>query len=760
MSPETPGPENPGPENLVRLTSKVSFRTLLSVVTATAVAFALLLSCIGLIGLQYRGDRSNAERRHDQIARVIAANIGAAILFGDRKAAQENLNSVAGITDIGRVRAFDLRGAPIAEFSGNAAKAGTLEEVRFPVMFDGERIGELRMDVHYRSLSEIIAETAWTALALFAVCLAMALGVARWLGRIGFRPLDRLLAAMRRISASGDYGVRLQPEPDPDFNTISTSFNTMLGEIETRNHRLSETADQLLQARDDAQKANVAKSQFLANMSHELRTPLNAIIGYTEVLQEELTAASLDRSVEDVQWIYSSARQLLTLINGILDLSKIEAGRMDVEVHEFEVAGTLREVSAMLGPIAAQKHNTLHVQIDPSVGKAVTDSAKLRQCLLNLASNACKFTDHGHVFLLARAEGSDLVFTVSDTGIGMNAAEMDRLFQPFVQADASTTRRYGGTGLGLTITWRFAEMLAGSVAVESTPGEGSTFTLRIKADLQQQGGAAEAGPAPEGAPCSAAADRASGRPLALIIDDEPSAVQLLSRLVDQAGYVAVCASDGERGLALAREAKPDLILLDIAMPRVDGWQVLAALELDIDLQAIPTVVVTVDDERRRALAAGASDHLVKPVNRTELSDILTQYAARQTGKVLIVEDDAATARLYERGIAQMGYDTEVVGNGRSALAALDASDFGYVVTDLRMPDVDGFQLVNAITAMPEAVRPRVIVVTGKVLDEEETRQLDGKVERLLPKNGLSPRKLADNLARAFNGNMSFSGEAA
>jgi CheY-like chemotaxis protein len=295
--------------------------------------------------------------------------------------------------------------------------------------------------------------------------------------------------------------------------------------------------------------------------------------------------------------------------------------------------------------------------------------------------------------------------------------------------------------------------------VESTPGEGSTFTLRIKTDLQQAGiddGAGQALTAARGP----AAGRAPGRPLALIIDDEPSAVQLLSRMVDQAGYDAICAGDGEQGLALAREAKPDLILLDIGMPKVDGWEVLEALDLDAALQSIPTVVVTVDDERRRALAAGASDHLVKPVSRTELSDILNQYASRRTGKVLIVEDDTATARLYERGIAQMGYVTEVVDNGRAAIAALADGDFGFVITDLRMPDIDGFQLVDSITAMPEAVRPRVIVVTGKVLDEDETRQLDGKVVRLLPKNGLSPRKLADTLARAHIGGARLSGEAA
>lgn len=729
---------------------KVAFRSKLTFLTATAVVIALLLSCMGLIGLQYSTDRDASLRRHQQIARVISGNIGAAILFDDRQAARENLSSISGIDDIVWVRAYTQDDRLFAEFRSVDGIAGALNQVRYPIMLDDERIGELRLGVHYRSLMEIISDTALIAFGMFVICLSMALASSRWLGASAFRPIERMQSTMRQISVSGDYTVRLEQDPDPDFDVIVSSFNTMLDEVERSNIELSANASELETVSKEALEANLAKSQFLANMSHELRTPLNAIIGYTEVLQEELVAAKLQRSVDDVQWIYSSAKQLLVLINGILDLSKIEAGGMDIEIHEFDVGVLMREVSGMMEPIAAQRGNVLNLQIDPSVTAANTDSAKLRQCLLNLVSNACKFTENGHIFILARAEGSGLVFTVADTGIGMTPEELDRLFQPFVQADSSTTRRYGGTGLGLTITWRFAEMLGGNVRVESTPNSGSTFTLEIETSLGEKPievpQIISSNPFMGNAPKP---ERNSDKPLALIADDEPSAVQLLTRLVEQSGYETVVAGDGEQCIELARACKPDLILLDIGMPKFNGWQVLEALEQDSQLNAIPTVVVSVDDSRSRAISAGASDHLVKPVNRGELTGILNQYSTKQSGSVLIVEDDEATSRLYERGIQQMGFDVQVVRNGKDAIEALETGVFGFVVTDLRMPYLDGFQLIDVISSWPEEKRPRVVVVSGKVLDDDEAAKLKGKIIDLLPKNGLSPRILAEIVGRKF-----------
>jgi GAF domain-containing protein/CheY-like chemotaxis protein len=470
------------------------------------------------------------------------------------------------------------------------------------------------------------------------------------------------------------------------------------------------------------------KSEFLANMSHELRTPLNAIIGYSEMLQEDAADLGAEQFTDDLKKINAAGKHLLELINAVLDLSKIEAGKMELYLETFDVAGLVQDIAAVVQPLAAKNANRLDLQCPSEIGTMRADLTKVRQALFNLLSNACKFTERGSVTLTAAREAMDgqdwLTFAVSDTGIGMTPEQLARLFEAFSQADAATTRKYGGTGLGLALSRRLCRMMGGDVTVESEAGRGSTFTIRLPARVVE----------PREESAAAAAPGAPGPVIAgtvLVIDDEPAVRDLMQRFLTKEGFRVVPAAGGEDGLRLARELRPDAITLDVMMPGMDGWAVLAALKADPTVADIPVIMLTIVDDRNLGYALGASDYLTKPIDRERLVSVLTKY--RRDLPVLVVDDDAALRQLLRRMLEPEGYTVVEAENGRVALERLRTTSPSVILLDLMMPEMDGFEFVTEFRRHEAWRAIPVVVITARDLSREDHERLNGYVQRILQK---------------------------
>lgn len=486
---------------------------------------------------------------------------------------------------------------------------------------------------------------------------------------------------------------------------------------------------QLEQSNEQLKDANRHKSVFLASMSHELRTPLNAILGFSELLmdsgKETFTPETRQRFLEQ---IHSSGKHLLGLINDILDLSKIEAGQMELRLTTVDVADIVDQVRNTVEPLAAQKKITIKIE-DVNAGTIIADAAKVKQMLLNLVSNGIKFTDeNGTVTVKATRLNDAVALTVTDTGIGIAKEDFDRIFHEFQQLDSGVARQQAGTGLGLTLTRRFANLHGGDVRLESQVGKGSTFTITLPLEARHAPEARE----------RVIVDRpqiVDSRQLVLVVEDDPAAAELLTRQIERAGFRPQVARTGSQALTAARTQQPAAITLDILLPDLDGWEVLTRLKNDAATSKIPVMVVSVVDNPELGIALGALDYFVKPVSAGELISRLAKFKIGRTegqkATVLVVDDEAANREWLRRLLEPAGFDVVLATGGQEAIDIARATPPDLVMLDLMMPNVTGFDVVETLRAEASTRHIPIMVLTAKTLTDSDIRQLNGHVSTIL-----------------------------
>jgi len=530
--------------------------------------------------------------------------------------------------------------------------------------------------------------------------------------------------------------------------SLGESFIKMANAVQERDQALENQVTELQAAKETAEAAIRTKSDFLANMSHELRTPLNAIIGYTEIIEEDFRDSGNEEYLTDLTRIHSAAEHLLGLINDLLDISKIEAGKMEVLVEVFDVNMLVDNLHDMVIPWMHENGNTLTVECPANFGDMQTDLVKLRQSLLNLLSNATKFTKQGQISLqvtpVQQAGEAWIRIEVRDTGIGMTDEQMKKLFQIFSQVDSSMTRRYGGTGLGLAITRHFVEMLGGNIRVESQFGKGTSFIVCIPRHLKLP---EFIKPSLSQSLTLASLPETGGK--ILVVDDNPSVREVLKTILTKEGYQVAMAGDGEEGLSIARKLRPNAIILDVVMPKMDGWTTLSELKADPELATIPVIMLSMLEEKEYAYSLGAAEYLVKPLHREKLIQALHKHRAPNVKLPLpiamVIEDDMLMREMLSQWFDKQGWQVHCAENGHIALSQLAQVNPYFIVLDLMMPEIDGFEFVSQIQQHTTWSQVPIVVLTAKHITPEERTHLLTRVDAIIQKDTYDAEQLFDQL---------------
>ena len=540
------------------------------------------------------------------------------------------------------------------------------------------------------------------------------------------------------------------------------------GDLKLLAEQLRASSDEIASKNVQLEEGSRMKSEFLANMSHELRTPLNAIIGFSEVLRDGLLGELSAQQKDYIGDIFNSGNHLLTLINDILDLSKVEAGKMTLELAPLPLASLVRAALQIVREKAMAHHLRLLAEVADDLGEVWLDERKTKQILYNLLSNAVKFTPNGgEVHVAARRVGREAVavsvaggafehyleLTVRDTGIGISAADQARLFQPFTQIDSSLARRHQGTGLGLAMVKRLAELHGGAVALHSEPDEGSTFTVWLP---WRSEGEQPAGTAAQPAPASRREGTAKpdgSQPLALVVEDDDQAAEILRLQLEIAGFRVVRAVTAEAALELANREPPDLVTLDILLPGMDGWEFLARFKHHPQLAAVPVVIVSIVAERNRGMSLGAAQVLQKPVSREEMA-LALENIGFSVGKgaphtVLVVDDDPKAVQLFTAQLTAVGCRVLSAFGGQEGIDMARQRQPDLIVLDLMMPEVNGFDVVEALKRDATTASIPIIIVTAKQMAAEERARLNGDVLKVIEKSDFNHGRFIGEVRRAM-----------
>jgi len=772
-----------------------SFKWKLTIIVMLSAVVSLVAACSAFISFDLYFFRQRAMNELDSQVRLLSAANTTSLIASNRAAVAASLKALRALDHVVAGAVYDadnvIVGTYLREGSSETVPerpdslmsqfSGDFLSLYSPVMDGGVRVGTVYLKA---DLSGTVRQRVRSYVDIVVIVMLIgglaALGISAWLQPLITRPVMELVRVAHLVTDKKDFVVRAKKSSHDEIGHLVDSFNGMLTMIQSRDAEL-QSANEMLEtynrdlenkvtertaalkqaireaqsakriaeeARQAAEDANRAKSAFLANMSHELRTPLNAIIGYSEMLEEDAVDAGVKEFVEDLQKIHGAGKHLLGLINDVLDISKIEAGKMDLFLEVFEVEALVDDVVSTIKPLVNQNGNELELELGPDLGSMKADVTKVRQALFNLLSNACKFTEKGvigfRVSREGRSEAASLVFEVYDSGIGMTQAQLAKLFRAFTQADASTTRKYGGSGLGLAITRYFCRMMSGEVQVRSELGKGSTFTVRLPAEVPSTRPVlVDTTFVPRDRKLPKAIPGASK---VLVIDDDPTVHDLMARYLSREGFQVVVAAGGKEGLSMAKKVKPDVITLDVMMAEMDGWSVISSLKADPETAEIPVIIMTMLDDKEMGFALGASDYMTKPVNRDRLLGVLRKHHQRHLPcHVLVVEDEPAIRHMVRRVLEKEGWTVREAENGRDGLKALEESTPSIILLDLMMPVMNGFDFIRELRKRAEWRSIPVVILTAKDLTVEDRAQLKGNVELVLQKGDYSRERLLDEV---------------